>query len=515
MRGQSYYSYFLDLNLLRSYQPDIFLSTLSIEAVPSGIICLSVLQLLSWTLFFRVLGLGGRAATLYSGLAFVAQLLLVSLDVHQLPSYWYALFLTGLVAARKLKTPLVLLFTAFAGVGWVLHGAELVFAGILLGLILSRVLVTRSSQHHAYWLPLVETGLVFTSLLMRPAAPQFDYPPEARLTPVSLLTFDSSTLIGPALYPNALLLQPYVEALEAVGLKLLLLALVLSLMFVFNEKKQTLGVVLGGISLLGLIFIVDASLVERSANFSFSRALRRTIPGLGLGYLPWSFASMLLPVLLYYLFRLRRMEYVLGALLLLTALTGLGGVLQTPQSRILTAAELEPPLSPSGFIVRTFGEWSATPRHFETLPRDTIVASLGASLNFSTMSNVLDADGNSSWRTARSQQQGDFFEVQFSKLISLARISIPSSESPSDYPRGFKLAVKRSVLSPWEEVVRFDDWFGPLNWTASGYPYLGPQHEVYIDLPEPREVLMFRITLLEESSFDWAISDLQLFALER
>ena len=131
---------------------------------------------------------------------------------------------------------------------------------------------------------------------------------------------------------------------------------------------------------------------------------------------------------------------------------------------------------------------------------------VSASVNYQAAWLAIDARKETRWDTAGPQQPGQFFEVDLSRTITLAMLSLTLGSSELDYPRGYRVEVSEDgrtwTLAAEENEVLIDI-----------RAYLRPK-DLALDIPLPNVAARFiRIVNTGEDPLRyWSIHELEVYS---
>lgn len=444
-----------------------------------------------------------------------------------LKTHYFPLLLAALVVPRHdLVRALTLLA---AGSFWIVSSGSAATIGLLLALLLygaAKKKLDRPGPATAA----AALCLLAISVACIPDAYSPEYPPGAAVSVDNVLSSLPSPYLGsdrglsPASFAN------YQHLTSIHTLRSIIVFFVLCACMLGAARDDTSkGLVLTSIFILVGIAL-DGFMSADNIEYSPMQVFARLIPGTTLLPTP----SILLPLAIYTLaFALSRNQSNLkfdfcATLLLISAvadnLTGhhLLGLAALPKGN--TVYPVDPntiELSRSASVVNYFGNWITEPglaeaRQFENLERLLQRRDFNWSADAGPRPDLakLAIDGNSHtrWRTVRPQQPGDWFSVEFDRVVPVVKMVFSVRAAPSDYSRGFKIypITEEGEEAPAEA---FSPWLGPLQWTADGYPYFGRTTMVIVDLPQQLNLRGFKLEQTANAKFDWTISEIKLWKL--
>lgn len=447
---------------------------------------------------------------------------------------WFPALIASMLFYERKRGLLSLLLVLLATGLWILSANALAPFGVLAaagGVAFLRKGVAAPGDSLSTLLGVILLVAFCLACLSISAYPFPDYPGGARLTAISPFTVYGRPYIGPYFEANPQVYSEYQGYLGFFTKRFFVLSLGLGLLAtlsVFERKyagewRRLLVFALLGLGTFLMVYGEHLLPAELGAYALFP-SLARLIPGLAVLGAPWLFYGPALLFLFWIFAQIAEPKYsavTLGMLVL--------GIIVFPNEKLTLGqnyfvkpaeAPVELAHSPSGYIVKTYGSWVAEPgvaqrRSFDTLQRlrhnEDFTATLSADPNPEEALLALDIDPASRWRTARPQQPGDQFQIDFAEPTEIVRVVLSVKDAPSDYPRGIRvLGVDESGTQ--RELLNMPDWLGSLKWTTEGFPYLGPQSEVVLDFPEQLSLtrLVFEQTGKSEV-YDWSILEIKLY----
>jgi hypothetical protein len=508
-------------------------------------------------LLVRILG-GKRFSALLAG-AFFILILLFLFGQNQLflRACWFPVLLASLLYTRKARVVFALPVFLLVLLVWCASAGSLapfgLFAALLLAQFLAWFTENRAADDRPSLLQLMLPTILLASAFLVSGVtyhvyPMPDYPWYARLVPVSPLQFRGEPLLAAYYHPNSI----YYPAYAALGRSILLRAGGVFAIFIACAAVPGVrgALRLGSFRLMGellalscvtMLFSVGEWVLEPYLsweNLAFYlpySSLSRMVPGLSHAALPWLLLPFgLVPVTVLFFSKSGQVIQVLAVVLCcffvvccpnggLQAYASVvpGATAQLCQKTEDTAQCML--RTPSGFLLRSLGLWAARPgenqrREFESLRRLQPGVDFQASVYSEPLSEeahlALDSSLATRWRTARAQRPGDFFQLEFDRPVKVLRLVLSVRDVPADFPRGVRVQVRQASEKDLSlvTVIEQPDWFGPVRWTQSGFPYFGPQSEVILDFPDEQEVTLIKFTQIgTESRFDWSIQEIKLW----
>jgi hypothetical protein len=364
----------------------------------------------------------------------------------------------------------------------------------------------------------------------------FDYPPDARLVPISDFLYLGNVCFGPDRIPFTLYDLEFLSQYRNMLYLVLLAGCVPVLLLFYNVRKRIFSGSFQGsfysaeevlVSIFVLIVAVSSIYINSGFTGSPSGVLMKCFPGLIWRPVPvltgGLFIVVLFTVISSHMGRKQRLFSVMISLVSVLGyitLTGPDGMRLFRDSNetvyvknhSISDVEKLSAVSPSLKLIKTVGEddylkiYSNRELPLENVPlRDTANCTASASRNSGEAYLALDGNHQTRWSTAGPQMAGDWFGISCSEPVSVRQIHLSVVFFKSDFPRG--ILVQSDDSGELTDIVSFDDWSGSLKYTSLGYPYFGPQSDVVIDLPEETTARKFRFTLTRgDSVFDWSIA---------
>lgn len=516
-------------------------------------------------LTFGLLGLncfwGARKLPGLFGACFVASSLVfvMGLDPFYLKFHWLPFLLVFYLKFHKERSLLSLLFASLVSLLWIFSAGALSPFGILLAVIVCHLSVHCGSDGKTA--ERMESGSIFLgkafallssaalmlSIIAVPVYEMPDYPPGARLSPISpLIIYQPSPLIGPFLNPNPLVYSSvmsalYVYSYRAAIVMLLFLMLFLRILAKRKREESDAPFFLSAASISVLLFFFVALELVVPPEFGMYtpfRVICRLIPGMGLVGLPWMLlpfaillgltsviragGALLLASLFFVMGLSVAIDYRFGAL---SKLLGPSSVSVDHFVQLEVADKLSwrqvVKQSPSGFVFNSQGRWVADVGNSKSRePENLFRLKKEADFNVSVKSSpndhlaplAIDGRDETRWSTERPQRKGDYFELHFDREVKIVRVVLSVKLNATDFPRGI-FAEGSTDGSNYDVIINQPNWFGPLKWTEKGYPYFGSQGEVILDFPKPQIVSHLRFALLNSDNYyDWSIGEVKLYA---
>jgi hypothetical protein len=473
-----------------------------------------------------------------AGVTLGACLLIAGFDPFLLKIHYFPWLLLGLIYLEEK--------TSFASVGitllvtflWVVAAGNIAFAGLLVAAIFvglrDRGRAERSSKAVGV---VVFLGLIMAAMLC-PTFQMPSYPAGIQLGKDTVFASLPSPLFGMGHDVNSVFFDSVREGNRGLLIDLLILSFCLIPSFMMIRRGQlSRAAVITGTFFLVLIPFCEAFFPISWFVHAPFQALRRIVPGLNLIDIPHPLLLIILIITLFSLVKEQTFRSATGSLVLL--LFGFG-VVQFGSENLPyhgfrkgsldhfkrldeageTAGSLSPAFSPSTYVIEKFGDWvleeeAAKRRDFyylkRLLPGEDFEWNVIAIENASNRKLAIDHNNMTRWSAARPQKAGDWFEIAFDRKISLLRIILSTHKFPSDYPRGI-LVESIDENGKSQELVRYDSWEGPVNWTKEGYPYFDSRSRVFIDLPKPITTSRLKFTQLQDTArFDWSIAEIKLY----
>jgi len=463
-------------------------------------------------------------------------LLFTQLDPFILKIAWFPALLAALLYLSAESSALKAALLANVVVLWIISASALAPLGLLLAAIWIFQVSTKPPLHFPRsGILIVSMGLVF-SIWMLPNSEFPQYPPGARLAPLSpFVTTPISSMTGPMRQSNSIIFPAYQQDLRKASCLYLGLSagiLLLPILVRFLRRSCLWRELRGTLFSPALLLLVgwcllfgELALPDNMWAYSPFQSLRRVVPGLGLTPIPWELAPLMLTFGLLTCipaWEMARAELAVLALSVLALLLGHCSTERFVVRRENSQAGLLDRIdhSPSRYLVRHKGSWSADPTNLTVRSLDGLKKiALGTDLQYTAVANPNDAekslalDGNleTRWSSRGAQRKGDSFELDFDRPVRLLRIFLRLGAFKSDFPGGLAVDISKDGQS-YERVVEEPHWLGPVDWTADGYPFFGPQQRVLIDLPQATAVRGLRLSQIAEGlPYDWSIAEIELY----
>jgi hypothetical protein len=365
----------------------------------------------------------------------------------------------------------------------------------------------------------------------------FDYPVNAQLVPLSVLSDIGYAFFGPQRLPLSLYAPSFLEDFKKSFLFILffllpfivtcLITFVMKYMFSKGplENRLRIETVVGTF----LSVLLMASIILKDGEFSYAilGILFRGVPGILWRPYPFLFPGIILVVFLLYMLRsfsLRSFysNSICTLVLFITyALLPFESMMIRPSTHNTTVVYDPERIdfltlvhhSPSSFFMHVFGddaetyiEKTATRSELEVSGfKDKGLCHAVSSRNNEEASLALDGNHATRWSTRGPQEKGDWYEIVCEKAVSVSQIHLSIVHFKSDFPRGISVQIEKEGFL--HEVFNVSEWYGSHQFTNYGFPYFGPQSDVVIDLPREVESTRFRFTLTRgHELFDWSIA---------
>ncbi len=381
------------------------------------------------------------------------------------------------------------------------------------------------------------TGLfiLLLSVFLVPYYEMPDYPGDARFATPSPLQFLPSPLVGPALQPNPVDFSAYLSSC-----RIFLFRYGLFFLFAFFSfcgkplfTKKISGMMVAAFAALAVpLFFLSFELYLFSVfpNYSPFRMLQRIVPGVGLVEIPWLF----IPVFVIFGLSLTTQFFSFRSLMAVFVLYGSLGFCFAFLGRDFNALWGESPdhfrskeaskrevimNSPSRLVIETYGEWIledgiSSRRDRAHVKKLDLHADFEVTITASPPENAelaLDERSSSRWHTRRPQQPGDYLDLEFDRPLTVVQVELLVKNLKHDFPRGIKVSASHD-LKTYFDLVSQPIWYGPVQWTPTGFPYFGKLSRVVIDFPKAETVRRLRFTqMLKEEHFEWSIYEVELF----
>jgi len=134
-------------------------------------------------------------------------------------------------------------------------------------------------------------------------------------------------------------------------------------------------------------------------------------------------------------------------------------------------------------------------RSLVTLSKFGWTATASVTAASSSAANALDDNLATGWSSGTSQAANQYFQVDMGSVRSFAELTMDTSQTPTDYPRAFRVNVSNDGTS----------WGNPVA-TATGSTPL-----VNVSFP-PQFARFVRVTLTGSAAANWSIYELTLFS---
>ncbi len=447
-------------------------------------------------------------------------------DAYLLCLYCFPFLLASLIRLKKNPSFFNLIFSILISFFWIFTANALVVFGSMLCVFLS---VALEKSKNSFYFSLVSISLILFSLFHIPVYQMPNFPYDARLSPISILSFRTSPILGGYVHPSTLIWDEYKKANLIYSFRFLVLSLVflLSMSLFKNYSKKTIFLLS-----VFLAFILLETFLSGSPYYYMTpyQALWHIVPGVSFANLFW----MIFPIFGCLLFSIGIIE-IKGSVLFSTFLSILLLVIlpkfykvDSLEFKDIFNTEISSPFlfnktkknSPSAFVIKHFGDWvigkNVSKKYdFNSLKRlvnkKDFRASVSASVNTKDAYKVFDNDSSTRWGTNRPQKEGDTFFIKFTSPIRLIKVVLSIKGMRSDFPRGILVEGSRDCRR-YFKILNYPKWNGPVSWTKEGYPFFLPESWVILDFPK-REKLRC-IKFIQTSShpiYDWSIAELKLY----
>jgi len=524
------------LNFVSSERVDPLLKYLSgFFSDYNSLICYLLLQLIcagigAFLLFSQFCN--DKRSSLYKTIIFlIATISVLAIHPVALRLHWFPILQLAFLLSfkKKLLGYIILLPSLFI---WIISAGSLSIFGLLLAVFFSFFIVSsfeKDIQWQSLFIFLITSlSLVFAYITLPYYV--FDYPPGARLVPLSGLAPLPNPFFGP--YPQVkTIVEPvYRDELFNKGiLSLFCFSVVLFFSFFDSRKNNFIkGVCIAACS---VFFIVGELILKgASAELGLFASFSRMIPGLALSALPWLCFSIFF--LLFLLMVDLSKKACFSSIALISVFLGASICINpaqysfTNEAHAFVFAKQEQEIESiiSRFIVKYWGDWVLDSEQIEKRKYDSLVllrsgvdysAEFDANISKEMAWKVGDGNPRTRWATSRPQSKGDTFYVTFSEEEEFVQVVLSIQKTLSDFPRGLKIS---SIVEGEKEKIIFEKetWVGPVKWNSSKNPYFGAQSEVVIDFGKSVKAKKLKITQTSsDTTFDWSIGEFKLFAFSK
>ena len=395
------------------------------------------------------------------------------------------------------------------------------------------------------WIPIVFILLYLPTVLVLIEAPipvWPDYPHLAHVVADDGLPGIIRPLIG-ADSPIPFINRHALHALYA--LPAVCLLFVTALVYLTRQNKEKNSLILTSFILSALV-VLDTVMPEAFAQIAPIATLTRMLPGLYIIPLTPIFYAAAIILLVY---SSHTYGNDLGSLLMLSlailfpienttnnSLLFQPAKLQSYSARItIGKLEQEPKLldnlpedkifSPSWNVIKDYG-WSVF--NIPQIQSRTTIRSIRAfSPKISASENnkrrrllrLFDRKAKSRWSPVKGHQGGtEWLLVSLDKPTTLYGLQLDIRKYYyADFPRGIRILAAHSCpnfpseQADFREVVNYNSWQGPIEFTEQGYPYFGGQSDVTIYFPKAITASCLKIEQIgTEPNFDWSVSELNV-----
>ena len=525
--GRTIEIYYPYLNYLAKEPVDpfieLFLSQLSQGNYLLGqviILFLGLFYLYSFSVTSKKVVLQGVVLTL------IAILFVSGGDSFYLRLHWFPFLLASLIYFRAKASVVSLITVLFSCFAWVCSAGSIGPFGALLALCVSSIVQeVRENTKRSFFL-ILGIFLTLTSVAYLPVFELPDYPPGARISPISVLTFREPPLIGPWLEPNPVLYQQLVQTTKTHLFRLLFFVAPFLCFIYFTGiyKSARSQVSLAVLFLICLILACEVYFPDSYLLYAPFQILRSIVPGIALVELSWvliPFAIILAVFFLVPQLTLKNMKsfilvFVFLGVFEIFVLERHSIIYPLPQSVDHFEKRKSNFNLASSYIVRSSGKWVVEEvRSFDSLYRFKkgvdYIATASATVNSEEAIKALDHDPATRWSTARAQQAGDSFEINFDREVELLRVVLSIRNNPTDFPRGLRVEVWNKD-GEVRTVFSQPEWFGAIRWNENGDPYYGSQSDVVLDFSEQEKVSGLRLVQIGNGPhFDWSINELKFY----
>lgn len=498
----------------------------------------------------HIVGVRKQHAILEGLSCVTALVFIVGIEPVYLKFHWFPFLFGSFLALRRNFSVRSYVLAVFSILEWSLTAGFLGVFGTLVSLAASApeflgtdkqtpASTVKTSGQKICLQALGAVTLVLSVLLM-PVYPMPDYPPAARVVPVSPFTFLFYPLLGPMIEPNPLLYPAVVENMQICFQRLLIVFLVVMTTRIF-ERDTRLSLQLLSWSVTFTVLLLELFVPPSFLPYTPFQTLCRIIPGLALAPLVWC----IIPFGIVYLFALgfknpsgQRNRLKQSAMLLFSLMSLLTIDYSIPELRFWKAQipvadhfqhaqetksgnrvqQLKQ--SPSGYIIEHHGDWvGAQGLREERNTANLVQLSQLSSLNWISHASILDQESllaidgrtDTRWKTGRPQRPGDFFLLTAPEPTAILKAVLSIPNEPTDFPKGIEVQGSLDGQEYWTIFSELP-WPGPLRWTEAGYPYYGFQSNIVFEFPKEEKVKYLRfIQLGSEDYYDWSINEVFLY----
>jgi len=440
----------------------------------------------------------------------------------------------------SLRSFFLVLISFLAFFSFIINAGPLAFLYVLL---IYPIALVRYSSFKNYSLVVMFCISFFTTAYFSKESIVFDYPRDAVLTPLSSLVHLGNAIIGQDRVPFPVNAHNYFYSRTAT-LWTLLILIIPGMVFglysflrqYFRDSYLCIGVYVVPFFLVSF-FLLSITLLSSLVTPSFyidtpEAVFYRVIPGLIWRPYPTFLAALIYFFFVFLLFQYlsasnKRTVMVIGILAasFLDSDMKLEGETYAGHSLVKGGSSLRDfsvqdrrsalSISPSNYLLQAYGSGLAVLKLDDHVSKElTRIPSLEslscygvASRNSDDVAFAFDGSYTSRWSTKGPQNEGDWFEIRCKEPISPRQVILSAVHNPSDFPRGIKVDIFNKEES--STIIELREWFGPVQFTESGFPYFGPQSRVLLDFPEKVTTNKMRFTLTKgDSNFDWTIAEI-------
>lgn len=395
---------------------------------------------------------------------------------------------------------------------------------LLLALSLGRESKARLIEPGFIWALTIAAVVSLLSWYFQPVLLMPDYPPGARLVPVSPLLLAEVPRLGDSILPQSVVYSAWlVDSREAI-IRFLLLGAGLCLALLPGSRwRGRLLPLLVTLLWFAIFFLPEIYLADSYRNYLPWQTLRRLFPGLGL-LEPFSllFPLLWLALLLRYTGVLSQLGKMVALLLVVVFSFSVSDF--QPEASIYrqvdsdeTQMAHDSQFSPSAWLISRFGLWVlqdgvGEERSHLNLSRISLRgAVISSAVNPTVAGLAIDGLKETRWSTGGPQKGVESLLLELPAAETIELLVLSTAESPSDFPRGLSVDVSVDGVI-WQNVFYQPEWLGPLRWTKNGYPYLGAQSDVVVPLETAVRARFLRFTQLgHDEVFDWSVHEIKLY----
>jgi len=406
------------------------------------------IMLIGLCYLLHIVGVRRNQAFLEALSCVTALVFIVGIEPVYLKFHWFPFLFGSLLALRRNFSFRSYIFAVFSVLEWSLTAGFLGVFGTLVALAVRgpEFLVTdkqaRASEVKTSGQKICLQGLgvvtLVLSVLLMPVYPMPDYPPAARVVPVSPFTFLFHPLLGPMIEPNPLLYTAVVQNMQVCFQRLLIVFLVVMITQIFARDTR-ISLQFLSWSIIFTVLLVELFVPPSFLPYTPFQTLCRMVPGLALGPLVWCIIPFgIISVfalgfknptgqrnglkqswmLIFSLMSLLTIDFSIPQLRFWKAQIPAENHFQRAQETKSGSRLQQLKQSPSGYIIEHHGNWvGAQSLREERNTAILVQLSQVSSLNWISHASILDQESllaidgrtDTRWKTGRPQRPGDFF----------------------------------------------------------------------------------------------------------